>query len=180
MHNNLGHIIIDTDLLYDTPRILSGYLVSALFADVMDDTGGTLLSDVWVDATLRRAVPSQQIHLRGTTRTTAQFECALCLTPFQHEMVLELDRCFMVGDDPADDSSETQMTMDIVFLPNNRLELLPVIEEELVLGLPMMPRCHDDCAGLCPGCGSNLNRDPCSCSSDREEHSMARLRYLLQ
>ena len=45
-------------------------------------------------------------------------------------------------------------------------EILEVDEElraELLLALPMNPLCSDDCRGLCPVCGGNLNEKQCAC-----------------
>lgn len=37
------------------------------------------------------------------------------------------------------------------------------IRQEIVLSYPMSWLCHQDCRGLCPSCGSNLNEGPCAC-----------------
>ncbi|MBF0124183.1 MAG: DUF177 domain-containing protein [Magnetococcales bacterium] len=160
---DLSHTVIDADLLDGVSKEISGCLAAASFAEALDDSGAELLEDVWVDLTASRSASSRQFTLRGTIRTTVQLECALCLEPFQRQVALDLNRCFVIGADPANQSSEVQMTLDVVFVANGRLALLPVIEEELILDLPMVPYCRTECAGLCPGCGSNLNVESCSC-----------------
>lgn len=37
------------------------------------------------------------------------------------------------------------------------------VRQILLLALPFQPLCHEDCRGLCPSCGSNLNQGPCAC-----------------
>jgi len=43
------------------------------------------------------------------------------------------------------------------------VDVTPDIREDVLLSLPSHPVCRDDCRGLCPHCGCNLNREPCSC-----------------
>jgi uncharacterized protein len=43
----------------------------------------------------------------------------------------------------------------------------------------MKPLCRDDCKGLCPQCGTNLNRETCTCSPKWEDPRLAALRGLL-
>ena len=38
-----------------------------------------------------------------------------------------------------------------------------VVEEHLLLSLPMQPLCSEDCKGLCTGCGANRNHQDCAC-----------------
>ena len=47
-------------------------------------------------------------------------------------------------------------------------DILPRVREAVILELPMRFLCSEDCKGLCPLCGANLNRGPCACG-DREQ-----------
>ena len=40
------------------------------------------------------------------------------------------------------------------------LDLRPAVREEWLLAAPAFPLCREDCRGLCPQCGANLNEDP--------------------
>ena len=40
------------------------------------------------------------------------------------------------------------------------IDLEPVLRDAAMLDLPFIPLCREDCAGLCPTCGVNLNDDP--------------------
>ena len=56
------------------------------------------------------------------------------------------------------------------FLPDNRkIDLVPLIVAALLLEVPLVPLCDDDCKGLCPQCGANLNEGPCGCSRDEAD-----------
>ena len=43
------------------------------------------------------------------------------------------------------------------------IDLDPLVREQLVLSLPAYPVCREDCKGLCPVCGANLNERECGC-----------------
>ena len=52
---------------------------------------------------------------------------------------------------------------DYIVLPDLVLDLDALAEEDVVLNLPSKVLCKDDCKGLCPQCGKNLNDGPCDC-----------------
>ena len=52
------------------------------------------------------------------------------------------------------------------------IRLGPQAWEELVLNAPLKYLCNETCAGLCPRCGANLNRDACACPKEVEEETM--------
>ena len=67
------------------------------------------------------------------------------------------------------------------YLPENRvIDMTPLIEQALLLELPLVPLCADDCKGICPRCGANLNEGPCSCAeaAPAEDGPFAALRNL--
>jgi uncharacterized metal-binding protein YceD (DUF177 family) len=46
---------------------------------------------------------------------------------------------------------------------NNILDLTEAVRQYALLATPMKPLCHQDCSGLCPTCGGNLNQASCNC-----------------
>jgi uncharacterized protein len=54
-----------------------------------------------------------------------------------------------------------------------------LVWEEFSLALPMHPLCREDCAGLCPECGKNLNAGACGCGRDQADPRLAALRALV-
>lgn len=51
-----------------------------------------------------------------------------------------------------------------IVVPDMTLDLDALVSEDLLLELPYKVLCREDCKGLCPQCGKNLNEGPCSCS----------------
>ncbi|MFH0738859.1 MAG: YceD family protein [Candidatus Omnitrophota bacterium] len=64
-------------------------------------------------------------------------------------------------------SLELKKKLQLNYPADNRnliLDLNPDIREEIILDYPVKPLCSQDCKGLCPGCGNNLNEGGCSCA----------------
>jgi uncharacterized protein len=59
------------------------------------------------------------------------------------------------------------------------LDVTDLLREQFQLALPMKPLCNEDCRGLCPGCGTNLNKATCDCSPKWEDPRLAPLKSLL-
>ncbi len=59
------------------------------------------------------------------------------------------------------------------------LELSEVLRQYIITNTPMKPLCRPDCAGLCQGCGADLNRQPCGCDMGDVDPRWARLAGLL-
>ena len=49
------------------------------------------------------------------------------------------------------------------------VDLTDGIRESIILGLPTYPVCREDCQGICPQCGKNLNEGSCSCVVERHD-----------
>ncbi|MBP3731597.1 MAG: DUF177 domain-containing protein [Mailhella sp.] len=58
------------------------------------------------------------------------------------------------------------------------LDLASLLWEEFSLALPVKPLCRQDCKGLCPVCGKNLNQGDCGCTSEAGDPRLAALRRL--
>ena len=48
-------------------------------------------------------------------------------------------------------------------LAGEEVDLEPLVREAVLLELPLAPLCQDDCRGLCPQCGADLNEGGCDC-----------------
>ena len=69
---------------------------------------------------------------------------------------------------------------DPFFISENHLvDVGKAIREYTLIELPMQALCRDDCKGLCPTCGVNLNSTSCDCPSDEEDERLSILKSLL-
>ncbi len=58
------------------------------------------------------------------------------------------------------------------------IDLTQAVVDQVVLALPLQPRCSDACKGLCPRCGYDLNLGQCGCADDQGDPRLAALRSL--
>ncbi|MRR10305.1 DUF177 domain-containing protein, partial [bacterium] len=58
------------------------------------------------------------------------------------------------------------------------IDLWPELREAVLLALPLKPLCREDCRGICPACGRDLNEGSCGCREDRGDHRWDKLREL--
>lgn len=116
----------------------------------------------------------------GTARAVAVTACARCLEEVSYDVEGDIEGYFVIGgeESAAPDDLEGD---EFDYLPENRvIDLVPLIEQALLLELPLVPLCDDDCKGLCPRCGANLNDGPCTCgdAAPVEDGPFAALRNL--
>ena len=67
---------------------------------------------------------------------------------------------------------------DYIVVNNRELDLDELVNEEVSLSLPNKILCKDDCKGLCPKCGANLNFKQCDCKKDVDPRMAALLQLL--
>lgn len=68
---------------------------------------------------------------------------------------------------------------DYIELPDYSLDLDELVKADILLELPTKFLCKDDCKGLCPKCGINLNLSKCSCDNRQTDPRLEVLKQLL-
>jgi uncharacterized protein len=105
------------------------------------------------------------IRLRGSYKGEFEIPCARCLEPVEQSLTGEFDLIFRpLGVDA--DSSERAISAsetEIGYYQDGGLLLEDVMREQVLLSLPARALCREDCKGLCPRCGQNLNSESCTC-----------------
>jgi len=119
-------------------------------------------------------------NVSGNCRVQGSVACSRCLEPVPWEVdedlsvdyrtpsVVPLDAELGLGADE----------LDVAFLDGDKLDLAELAAEQILLALPMRVVCDESCAGLCPTCGANRNRDgACTCEPevDPRWHALAGL-----
>src|SRR5262249_5526290 len=67
---------------------------------------------------------------------------------------------------------------DIIHYDGEEIDLAEMLREEVLLALPIAPLCKEDCKGLCPRCGADLNEGDCGCPQEPHDERFAALRNL--
>jgi len=105
------------------------------------------------------------IRLRAAYQGDFEILCARCVEPVPLPLSGEFDLLFRPEDVDAN-PGERAITPDeteIGYYQESGLSLEDVVREQVLLSLPGRTLCKEDCKGLCPRCGQNLNLATCSC-----------------
>lgn len=115
----------------------------------------------------------------GRAEGRAVTPCARCLGDITYDVEGDIEGYFIVGGDTGAVPEDMEGD-EFDYLPESHvIDMVPLIVSALLLELPLVPLCDDDCKGLCPHCGANLNEGPCSCdaaSGDGEASPFAALK----
>jgi uncharacterized protein len=104
------------------------------------------------------------VLLAGMARATAVGECARCLEPATMHLAAEVEGFYVFDGqaDAVDEDGEPIGEEEFEHLtPEGEVDLGQALSASLVLETPVMPLCQEDCKGLCPVCGHNLNEGDC-------------------
>lgn len=114
------------------------------------------------------------VVVRGRVRGRFAAECRRCLDPVAVKVDEELGRLYREGEDMAGEESEDVLTLP----PGSELDLTEPVRETVLLGVPKFVYCREECQGLCPHCGTNLNMSTCECTVEEEDQRWGPLRRL--
>ena len=133
---------------------------------------GTLPADdaVWRDDDLR---PSRPVHVVGRLSAAgpgrfyfsgrldgdAAAVCRRCLTDVSLSVAENVQLLFVEEGTDGDDDPDVY----VVDARAHDLDMRPALREQWLLAVPPFAQCRDDCKGLCPTCGTDLNAGACSC-----------------
>ena len=124
-------------------------------------------------------------RVAGHVETRLRLECGRCLEAFE----IPVDSAFELryvplpagspGADKHDDREVAEDDLTTAYYKDETLDLGELMYEQFVLALPMKPLCSDACKGLCPECGTNLNKGTCDCKPAWKDPRLAALQGLL-
>lgn len=107
----------------------------------------------------------QDIRVVGDLATSVETACARCLEPVTRDVERNYELLYRPQgiDAGREEISVTQAEAEIGYYRGEGLDLKDVLREQILLSVPMKVVCREDCKGLCPRCGQNLNQGDCSC-----------------
>jgi uncharacterized protein len=121
------------------------------------------------------------ILAKGTLHTEVEVTCSRCLSLFRCPLVLNIEEEYFPTTDVVSGARLSLPEEPGCFTIDERhiLDLTEAIRQYALLAIPMKPLCREDCAGLCPHCGHNLNLGPCQCPSSAADPRWFQLTELL-
>jgi uncharacterized protein len=133
---------------------------------------------VQVELVVRRSL--ETFALEGRLRWTLSGECCRCLAAVEKD--LEASLRLLIQRKPAP-AMELEAAADdpeaAIFAPGvKEVDLSDRLRETVIIEMPVRVYCKDDCKGLCPHCGYELNKGPCSCAPRNADPRWVALREI--
>lgn len=101
----------------------------------------------------------------GRIEGTAAVECRRCLTDVTVPVAEDVHVMYVeAGDEVAVDPDAYQIPPRAP-----AIDLRPAVREQWLLSVPSFAVCREECKGLCPRCGADLNAGPCDCPPDIDD-----------
>lgn len=140
----------------------------------LDNVGNGLRFDQPVKFSGKLVNNSGILELEGRMTTGYTAQCFRCLTEIAGKIDIKVDEDFV-------NSSSAKKGEDEVYTyEGNVLEIDKALKDNIVLNTPMKMVCSENCRGLCPKCGANLNEKECGCKEDTLNPHMAVLKDYLK
>ncbi|WP_054949925.1 YceD family protein [Numidum massiliense] len=102
--------------------------------------------------------------LDGELTAELELVCAKCLTAFPLPLAVDWHEVFVPEDEWQEQFADDA---DVHAIASDTIDLVPYVRETLLLAIPFVPVCRDDCQGLCPRCGVNRNVSTCACKIEQ-------------
>lgn len=92
--------------------------------------------------------------------TTANFICDTCLDSFNQDIALDYEQIYQIGQGDLASSDDVQ----VLPADTTEIDISDLLTEMVFINHPIKMLCKKECKGLCPVCGTNLNKETCTCT----------------
>ena len=99
------------------------------------------------------------VELDADVSLTLSVSCARCAKPLDYPVDIGLNHTLVVN--VNDENND-----ELIVIDDYRFDLDRLVTEDIFLSLPSKFLCSEDCKGLCPTCGKDLNEGTCSCQKE--------------
>ncbi|HYY98847.1 MAG TPA: DUF177 domain-containing protein [Pyrinomonadaceae bacterium] len=142
----------------------------------LEEEGARLVADASVEGSASRK--GEEVRVRGSIKTEVELSCDRCLAPSRAPLEVEFDARFIPQSAAARESDNVELLAEDLGLAayeGDSVDLDELVREQILLALPSRNLCREDCKGLCPKCGADLNAGDCSCEQGETDPRWAAL-----
>jgi uncharacterized protein len=122
----------------------------------------------------------RSVLIRGKVQTNLQLQCVRCLKEFSFPIsaTFELTLHPLKETSLAEEVELNRNEMESGFYEEGEIHLSEIACEQVFLEIPYKPLCHEECKGLCPVCGKDLNLASCDCGKEEFSSSFSAFQKL--
>jgi uncharacterized protein len=123
-------------------------------------------------------------EVQGTFRTSVRLPCSRCLKDFDTPLASDFELTYtkeIPGLMDVFEDEEIELRVEeigMIYFKGEEINLQQGIQEQVVMTFPLQPLCDENCKGLCPNCGSDLNQGDCGCKREPSTNKFAALKNL--
>lgn len=130
------------------------------------------LSKIRIDLQVTRVL--KEITVIGDIRLSIQSPCSRCVEPVK----IELNPLVSLILSPSDKIKDDNEDLEHETYQGDEIDISNYLREQVAISLPQKVVCSEECKGLCTTCGTNLNKESCSCEKDQVDPRFAILKDL--
>ena len=142
----------------------------------LEDEGARLVSAAEVTGSASRK--GEEVRLSGKIVTEVELLCDRCLAPSRAPLEVEFETRFIPQSTAASEAENVELLAEDLGLAayeGDSVDVDELVREQILLALPSRNLCREDCEGLCPRCGADLNAGQCSCEQGETDPRWAAL-----
>jgi len=121
-------------------------------------------------------VGNSAINVDGQVQVAVKVPCHRCLQDFTLNLDVPLSETYYERNQPVHNGK----TEEWVAYIGDYIDITPEVLGAVVMSLPMRFVCSEQCQGLCPVCGVDLNKEQCNCVQEDRDPRLAKLLELLK
>lgn len=126
-----------------------------------------LLQPIKLDGILTKLGDS--LTLNCAINTVLELTCSRCLQKFGYSVDMTIEEEFT-------NSEKANKDGDVIFIDSDTIDITEVVENNIIITLPIKRLCKEHCKGLCHRCGTDLNLSTCECGKDDIDPRLAKLK----
>ena len=171
-------------MIYNVAQLMKAPVGTSLVKDFYEEDVH-LDNDIKVvgplDGHVRMRRTNQGLLVDGWVELTLELSCNRCLKTFEQPMHVNFEEQFYPTVDVITGLPLDPFDEDEIFPidAHHEVDLTEAVRQNVLLALPMVTICQEDCKGLCPQCGQDLNLGSCECKPEMDAR-LSVLKQLLQ
>ncbi len=145
------------------------------------EEGSDLLAPV--SAQLRAFRDGSSVIVTGKAHADTELQCSRCLERFKTGIDSDVNITYLPEKENKDVSEKHMLSeeeLNTGYYADDIIDVSGLLSEFVSVNIPIKPLCLEDCKGLCPQCGTNLNAGTCECKDEVIDERWSKLKSLLK
>ncbi len=129
--------------------------------ELKNDQGLHYLSPLIINGIIRKS--SDSIRMNLNIKAKVAVPCSRCLEEAEYPIDMEAEVVLL-----TEDTVSWEDEYDSFIIENDEIDLIDIATLEILQEILVQPLCGEDCQGICPSCGKNLNTEECNCEKETD------------